>query len=157
MKIGELARSAGTQAETIRYYEREGLLPPAPRTDANYRRYGAAHAERLAFIRACRALDMTLAEVRALLALKDNPGADCGAANALLDAHIGHVDQRIRSLEALQRELATLRARCAAPQDAAHCGILAGLQQGGPRSADAAVHVAGVHGAVAAAPGRRRR
>ena len=59
MRIGELARLTGTSAETIRYYEKEGLLPPPARTDANYRVYTQAHTERLVFIRNCRSLDMT--------------------------------------------------------------------------------------------------
>jgi Cd(II)/Pb(II)-responsive transcriptional regulator len=91
MKIGELARAARAQVETIRYYEREGLLPPAPRSDGNYRIYGPVHVERLAFIRHCRSLDMPLAEIRVLLRFKDAPQAECGEVNALLDEHIGHV------------------------------------------------------------------
>ena len=67
MKIGALAETTGTSVETIRYYEREGLLPAAPRADNNYRLYTRVHAERLAFIRHCRNLDMTLDEIRALL------------------------------------------------------------------------------------------
>jgi len=62
MKIGELARHTETQAETIRYYEQEGLLPKPGRTDSNYRVYGQAHVDRLLFIRHCRSLDMTLDE-----------------------------------------------------------------------------------------------
>ena len=61
MKIGELATLTRTQVETIRYYEREGLLPAAPRSDGNYRIYGPEHAERLAFIRQCRALSILCA------------------------------------------------------------------------------------------------
>jgi DNA-binding transcriptional MerR regulator len=67
MKIGELARIAMTQVETIRYYERAGLLPETARTEGNYRIYGDAHVERLSFIRNCRNLDMTLEEIRVLL------------------------------------------------------------------------------------------
>ena len=67
MKIGELAKLAQTQAETIRYYEREGLLPQARRSEANYRVYDQSHIQRLAFIRHCRSLDMTLGEIRTLL------------------------------------------------------------------------------------------
>ncbi len=70
MKIGELATLARTPVETIRYYEREGLLPAAPRSDGNYRIYGREHAERLAFIRHCRTLDMTLDEIRVLRQLE---------------------------------------------------------------------------------------
>lgn len=83
MKIGDLAKLTQTQVETIRYYEREGLLPEPDRTEGNYRIYGAAHADRLAFIRHCRNLDMTLDEIRQLLRLKDDPASDCGDVNTL--------------------------------------------------------------------------
>lgn len=88
MKIGELAKAAGTQVETIRYYEREGLLPLANRTEGNYRVYDSAHAQRLAFIRHCRCLDMTLDEIRVLLRFKDAPKDNCGEVDQLLEAHI---------------------------------------------------------------------
>ena len=103
MKIGELASAAKTQVETIRYYEREGLLPQAPRSDGNYRIYGPQHVERLAFVRHCRSLDMTLDEIRVLLRYKDAPQAECGEVNALLDEQIGHVTQRIRERSAATR------------------------------------------------------
>ena len=67
IKIGELARRTECQVETIRYYEKEGLLPEPTRSRGNYRLYGEAQVERLQFIRHCRSLDMTLGEVRALL------------------------------------------------------------------------------------------
>ena len=111
MRIGELARRSGTPTDTIRFYEHEGLLPAPARSGSNYRLYTERHAERLAFIRQCRHLDMTLDEVRALLALRDQPQADCGAVNDLLDAHIGHVAARIAALHSLQDELQALRAR----------------------------------------------
>ena len=76
MKIGELAKATGTQTETIRYYEREQLLPTAKRTESNYRVYDGSHVERLAFIRHCRSLDMTLDEIRVLLHFKDAPGEE---------------------------------------------------------------------------------
>lgn len=129
MKIGELARAAQTQVETIRYYEREGLLPQAPRSDSNYRMYGHAHVERLAFVRHCRSLDMTLDEIRVLLRFKDAPQAECGEVNMLLDQHIGHVATRIRELRQLERQLKALRDQCGGPRDAAHCGILNELTQ----------------------------
>ena len=111
MKIGDLSKLTQTSVETIRYYEREGLLPEPSRTDGNYRIYGEAHAERLAFIRHCRGLDMTLDEIRQLLRFKDDPASDCGDVNALLDAHIGHVADRIRELRALEKQLKSLRER----------------------------------------------
>ena len=127
MRIGHLAQATGTPVETIRYYEREGLIPAARRGDNNYRQYTAAHADRLAFIRQCRNLDMTLDEIRSLLRFKDAPSEDCGAVDALLDAHIGHVAQRIRELKALQVQLKVLRAQCSVPRAATGCGILNGL------------------------------
>ena len=77
MKIGELAKAAHTQVETIRYYEREGLLPETARTDGNYRMYAEEHVDRLSFIRHCRGLDMTLDEIRVLLRFKDAPHGLC--------------------------------------------------------------------------------
>ena len=130
MKIGELALATQTQVETIRYYEREGLLPQAPRSEGNYRIYGTEHVERLAFVRHCRSLDMTLDEVRALLRFIDTPQDDCAGVNALLDEHLGHVRRRIAELRRLEKELQHLRAQCASPRAADACGILLGLAQG---------------------------
>lgn len=132
MKIGDLSARTGTPVETIRFYEREGLLPAPARSSGNYRMYQASHAERLAFIRRCRSLDMTLDEVRQLLALKDAPTLSCEAVNQVLDEHIGHVAERIRQLKALQKQLVALRAECGQAQDVAHCGILSGLAQPQP-------------------------
>lgn len=145
MKIGELASSTGTPVETIRYYEREGLLPAPVRTDTNYRVYEAHHAQRLQFVRHCRSLDMTLQEIRALLAFQDAPEDNCAHVNALLDDHIGHVAQRIRELRQLEKQLKTLRAQCVGVQDAAHCGILQGLSEG-MQAPGPAGHVHGSHG-----------
>lgn len=125
MRIGELARLTATAVDTIRHYEREGLLPAPPRTDAGYRVYGTADAERLHFIRRCRSLDMNLAEVRTLLSLQG--GEHGGEVHALLDEHIGHVTARIAALQQLQQELLALKARCQG--DGPACGILEGLAQ----------------------------
>ncbi|MBH9577338.1 Cd(II)/Pb(II)-responsive transcriptional regulator [Inhella proteolytica] len=139
MKIGELAKASGTAVETIRFYEREGLLPPPARSPANYRHYQPAHLERLRFIRRCRALDMALDEVRALLQARDQPPADCSGVNQVLDAHIAHVAARLAELQGLQQELLTLRQRCSAPGP--DCGILAGLAEAEPgRKPLGAVH-----------------
>ncbi len=148
MKIGELALATRTAVETIRYYEREGLLQQAPRSEGNYRIYGPEHAERLAFVRLCRSLDMTLDEIRVLLRFKDEPQARCGEVNTLLDEHIGHVAARVRELRQLERQLKTLRAQCAGVHEAAQCGILNGLAQSGlPTSVKTeAAHVPGSHG-----------
>ena len=152
MKIGELSTASATPIETIRYYEREGLLPPPARTGGNFRIYEPPHLERLQFIRYCRGLDMSLDEVRVLLRFKDEPSGDCGDVNALLDEHIGHVSRRIKELRSLERELKELRLRCGAARAADKCGILAGLAEAAqdPAAATAATkehsHLRSVHG-----------
>jgi Cd(II)/Pb(II)-responsive transcriptional regulator len=147
MKIGELADATATPVQTIRYYEREGLLPTAPRSDGNYRIYGPAHVERLVFVRHCRSLDMALQEIRVLLRFKDAPRADCAEVNALLDAHIGHVATRIAELRQLQKQLKALRLQCLGTQEAVHCGILQGLARPALRSGakPPANHLPGPH------------
>jgi Cd(II)/Pb(II)-responsive transcriptional regulator len=129
MKIGELSAASATAIETIRYYEREGLLPSPARTQGNFRIYETPHLERLQFIRYCRSLDMSLDEVRALLKFKDAPAERCGDVNDLLDAHIGHVSRRIRELRTLEKQLKELRQRCCEARPAQACGILSELTQ----------------------------
>lgn len=149
MKIGELARITGAPIETIRYYEREGLLAAPARSEGNFRIYDDIHAERLSFIRHCRSLDMALDEIRLLLRFKDAPTENCGDVNTLLDEHIGHVTARIRELRALEQTLKSLRKRCHEGREAAHCGILNELSQV-PRQGviNQGGHVRGVHSSV---------
>ena len=127
MRIGELAQVAQTTVETVRYYEKEGLLPATARTAGNFRVYGPTHLERLRFIRNCRALDMSHEEIRSLLDLADQPAQGCGAVNAVFDQHITHVDERIRELLHLKAQLSDLRQRCQCEQGIDACGILQGL------------------------------
>lgn len=138
MKIGELATRTGTPVDTIRYYERQGLLPAPPRSEGNYRLYSEAHSERLVFIRHARALGMNLEEIRTLLQLRDVPQAHCAEVNALLDAHIGHVAQRITALQALEAQLRALRHRCTGDGAVADCGILESLATAPNRPPEAA-------------------
>ncbi len=153
MKIGELATLTNTPVETIRFYEREKLLAEPGRSDGNYRIYGAAHAERLSFIRHCRGLDMTLDEIRVLLRVKDAQTKNCIQVNELLDEHIGHVAQRIKELRQLEKQLKSLREACLDGQDAEHCGILNELTEiaKGPSSSHGREgHVHGAHSATGA-------
>lgn len=129
LKIGELARRAGCPVETIRYYEHGGLMPPPARSAGNFRLYGDAHVGRLSFIRHCRSLDMTLDEIRVLLRFLDQPEADCGRVNVLLDEHIAHVAARIRELKMLETHLQELRRQCGPSHPAKECGILNKLSQ----------------------------
>ena len=152
MKIGELAVATDTAVETIRFYEREQLIAEPARSDANYRQYGPAHVQRLAFIRRCRSLDMSLDEVRILLRYLDRPAADCGEVNAVLDDHIEHVARRVRELTVLELQLRELRAHCNSERKGQPCGILEQLNDGrrgadSPREAPSGrTHVGAVHG-----------
>lgn len=150
MRISQLARHTGTAADTIRYYEREGLLPAPARGENNYRHYGPEHAERLSFIRQARGLDMSLDEIRTLLRWREQPEASCSAVNSLLDEHIGHIATRIRELRALERQLRQLRAQCQQASATAECGILVGLSNVEPGALNEAIsphgHIAGAHG-----------
>ena len=111
-RIGEAAKRSGIAAANIRYYEKEQLLSPGVREDNQYRLYTDGDVHRLRFIRLCRAMDMSLDEVRTLLALDGARKADCVAANKTLDAHLGHVRERLAELQALEHELMQLRSQC---------------------------------------------
>ena len=124
MKIGELAAATHCAVETIRYYEREGLLPAPQRSEGNYRLYRPEHVERLTFIRNCRSLDMTLDEIRELLSLRGRPAENCEAINGLIDEHIEHVNARIAALQGLQEQLVELRRSCMADQQSSPCEII---------------------------------
>jgi len=146
MKIGELAKLTNCQVETIRYYEREGLLPAPGRSEGNYRLYGPMHVERLTFIRNCRTLDMTLDEIRQLLGLRDHPKDNCEGVNVLIDEHIDHVGSRIASLQALQTQLMELRKSCAEGREIDRCNILRQLNvSGGVVADEASSHVGRSH------------
>ncbi|WP_087814386.1 Cd(II)/Pb(II)-responsive transcriptional regulator [Psychrobacter cibarius] len=127
IKIGELATRTGATVETIRYYEKERLLPEPARSQGNYRLYNEAHFERLQFILHCRTLDMTLDEVRTLLQYRDKPDENCGEVNVLLDEHIDAVETRMEELVQLKQHLLALRQKCASEALAESCGILHAL------------------------------
>jgi len=129
MRIGELSRTSGCDVETIRYYEREGLLD-APRREANgYRRYDDGHLVQLNFVRHCRSLGMGLSDVRRLREFERNPSQDCDDINTLLDRQIAQIHAQRVALEALEGQLRALRETCHHHQPASECGILQNLQQ----------------------------
>lgn len=124
-RIGEAAEQSGVSAANIRYYEKEGLLPPGVRGDNSYRLYSNADVHQLRFIRLCRAMDMSLDEVRTLLALDWNRKEDCEAARDTLDDHLQHVRARLVELQALEADLLALRNRCDGSD--AQCHIIEAL------------------------------
>lgn len=129
MKIGELARASGTNVETIRYYERRGILPSPPRTAANYRDYGTLHRRRLIFIRQCRSLGLTLAEVQTLLVCRDAPSKPCDTVDDLFAKQLESTSRKIRELRNLQATLKSLRASCSRGRPSCSCGILGGIER----------------------------
>ncbi|HCC82281.1 MULTISPECIES: Cd(II)/Pb(II)-responsive transcriptional regulator [unclassified Methylophaga] len=130
MRIGQLAQLVGVETQTIRFYEKQGLLSPPDREDNGYRIYTEKHGERLAFIRHCRILGLSLAEIHELQIFQDDPHQPCNAINALLDDHISHMRSQITALQALEKQLVSLRASCNNNREVDACGVLAGISEG---------------------------
>jgi len=105
LSVGQLAANAGVRPDTIRYYERVGLLPRPHRTDGDHRRYGPADLDRLLFIRGAQRLGLRLAEIRDLLAVRDTGVCPCEPAEVMLSRHVNEIDQEIARLTALRAEL----------------------------------------------------
>jgi len=118
LAIGELGRLTGTKVETIRYYERIGLLTAPERTAGNYRAYSPEDLNRLSFIRRSRDLGFSLDQVRALLDLSDDRNRPCEAIDGIAREHLAEVDRKIADLRALRRELGSMISQC-------RCGTVA--------------------------------
>jgi Cd(II)/Pb(II)-responsive transcriptional regulator len=127
MQIKQLASATGVDIETIRFYEKQGLLPEPARKENGYRDYDASHLERLSFIRHCRALEMSLSQVAVLLGFVDQPGEDCGDVDLLVDQQLAKVRARLQSMQALEKQLLQLRTRCIDGRGTHACGILTEL------------------------------
>lgn len=112
LSIGEVAKATGTNVETIRYYERIGLLPEPGRTAGNFRIYTLSHAHRLSFIRRARRLGFSIDQVRDLLSLSDQRTRPCDAVDAIAREHLAEVDRKIADLQAMRRELGNLISQC---------------------------------------------
>lgn len=137
MKIGELARMADCDVQTIRYYEREGLLESPEREASGYRRYADRHLTRLQFIRHCRTLNIPLSEVRQLLEYAQAPRQSCHAVDALLDEHIKRVRRQLMALTSLERQLAALRQQCKGANSKRSCAIIDSFRTAPLRSSGA--------------------
>lgn len=126
LSIGQLATAAGTAVETVRYYEKIGLLADPARTAGNYRSYGSNDVARLTFIRRARNLGFGLTEVRSLLGLADDRDLPCEEVDALARKQLEQVDRKITDLQALRNELSHLIAQCSRGT-VADCRILEAL------------------------------
>jgi DNA-binding transcriptional MerR regulator len=116
LTVGQLASRAGVRPDTIRYYERAGLLPAPRRTDGDHRRYGPADVDRLLFIRGAQRLGLRLAEIRELAVVRDTGSCPCGPAQTLLRRHVAEIDQEIKRLADLRADLTGMLAEMPGPQ-----------------------------------------
>jgi len=112
LTIGDLGAATDTKVETIRYYERIGIMPAPKRSDGNYRMYRAEHVEQLRFIRRSRALGFNLDQVRELLSLSDNRNRSCEAVDEIARENLADIDRKMGDLKVLRRELAALLHQC---------------------------------------------
>jgi Cu(I)-responsive transcriptional regulator len=136
--IGRLSAATGVKVETIRYYERSGLIDPPARTDGNYRSYRREDISRLGFVRRTRDLGFSLEEIRALLDLAAQRDRECGEIDALANQHLVEVDRKIADLTALRRQLSAAISTCRGGT-VAECRILEAFAVGsllGQKKAD---------------------
>ena len=130
LSIGDLARATGTKEETIRYYERIGLLPAPARTAGGQRAYAPDHLRRLAFVRRARGLGFGLDQVRALLDFAHQPDRDCAAVDVVARARLAEVDRKLADLAGLRGALADLIETCGRGR-VAECRIMEALSPAG--------------------------
>lgn len=124
---GQLAKKSGVGVETLRFYEREGLLEKPARSGSNYRQYTAEAVERVRFIRRAQLLGFQLKDIKELLTLRDDPEAGSAEVREKAVAKLADIDQRIKDLEAMKAELGRLVAACDGTATAAHCPIITAI------------------------------
>lgn len=129
LTIGRIAKLAEVNIETVRYYERRGLLPSPPRTESGYRVYDEQSVARLRFIKQAQALGFTLEEIGELLALRVDAETSCDEVRRRAERKTVAVAEKIRSLQAIQSALAELIAACAQGGPEGECPFLASLEQ----------------------------
>ena len=137
MKISEAAAASGCHLETVRYYERVGLVPSPNRTGSGYRVYAQADVERLRFVTRGRELGFSLEEIRSLLRLNDDPKLSCGDVDELARVHLTDIHQRLEALTRMAGELERVILQCAGGERGA-CAILGALRCTSDHSASCA-------------------
>ena len=125
--IGKLAKQANVHVETVRYYERRGLIPRPRRTVANYRLYSPENLRQVKFIKQAQALGFSLKEIKKLLTLRATPRARCADVRAYASQKIEDIDAKIRSLASMRKALQNLRDECSGKGLATECPILESL------------------------------
>jgi len=127
LKIGEVARQAGVNLQTIHYYERRGLLPKPPRTESNYRAYPEDAVLRVRFIKRAQELGFTLKEIKELLSLRAAPRTRCADVRNRAEAKVQGIDDKVRTLQAMRRALTRLIGECSGKGPVTQCPILEAL------------------------------
>jgi Hg(II)-responsive transcriptional regulator len=133
LTIGELAKQSHVHVETVRYYERRGLIPKPARTVSNYRMYSTDHLLRVKFIKQAQGLGFTLKEIKRLLALRAAPRAKCADVQNYAVQKIGDIQDRIRSLQRMRSSLEKLLRECSGDLPATACPILESLESENPK------------------------
>ena len=129
MKIGEVAARSRVNVQTLRYYERQGLLPKPPRTESNYRLFTAGTVQRVRFVKRAQELGFTLAEIKELLALRIDDDDRCADVRDRAQANIAGIEEKIRTLRSMKRVLVRLTAACAGQGSVSECSILESLDK----------------------------
>lgn len=125
--IGDLAKATDTKIVTIRYYETVGLMPAPTRTEGNYRSYRQEHVQRLHFIRRCRGLGFSLAQIQELLRLSSDEKRDCAEVDRITAAHLHEIEEKIADLNRLAGELRRIGRSCQGNRTIADCRIIEAL------------------------------
>ena len=129
LSIGQLAKQSGISVDTIRYYEKIGLLQTPKRTAGNYRYYSKPMLAELLFLKHCRELGITLQDIQKLKDLSTGPTQTCIAVDQLIDQYLVDVSERIKNLEHLKQDLTHLKLQCSQHKTIEQCGILKELHQ----------------------------
>jgi MerR family mercuric resistance operon transcriptional regulator len=134
MKISDVAKTSGVGVETVRFYERKGLVPRPRRPVSGYRNYDSETARRIRFIRQAQELGFSLAEVRQLLALRTDPEVSCGEVRATAEKKIAEIDRKISSLRMMRSALDEMTRICPGTGPLDDCPILAAIERADSRN-----------------------
>lgn len=127
VKIGELSKVSGCSIQTIRYYEKEGLVSNPARSEGNFRLYNQKSLKELVFVKHCRSLDISLSDIKRLINLKNKPEESCSSVNALIAHQLALVNKRMKELSSLKTELQKMANSCTAENTVEACGIIKSL------------------------------
>lgn len=127
LKVGEVAKLAGVNLQTVHYYERRGLLPRPPRTGSNYRTYPEDAVRRVQFIKRTQELGFTLKEIMELLSLRAAPRTQCADVRDRAEAKVRDIDDKVQALRAMRKALSKLIGECSGEGPVTHCPILEAL------------------------------